>query len=79
MNAGPGAGEGKTFTLDKPQGIPVVKDVASAYKTIRAMGGQVPQNITGAIGFAGYEVQKGRSIKFKPTRKSSVVPARLTR
>lgn len=65
VDAGPGVGEGKVFTLDRPEGIPVSRDVTSAYKTIRAMGGKVPESIKGAVGFAPYEVQRGgRKISF---------------
>ncbi len=71
IDAGPGAGEGKAFSLDRPEGITIAPDLRSAYKTIEARGGKVPARITGQIGFAPYNISSGgQKIKFEKAKKT---------
>jgi hypothetical protein len=74
IDAGPGVGEGKAFSLEKPTGITVAPNMQSAYKTIQAKGGKVPANILGSIGFAHYDISRGgKAIKFDAPKKRSPV------
>ena len=81
VDAGPGEGEGKAFTLEKPEGVTIAPNMKSAYLTIQAMGGKVPSEITGQIGFASYAIKGGTSIKFPSPKKSgrTQVKPRLSR
>ena len=77
IDAGPGVGEGKAFSLDKPEGVTIAADMMSAYKTIQAKGGVVPADILGSIGFAPYAISGGgKAIKFSKPKK---VKPRLSR
>jgi hypothetical protein len=77
IDAGPGVGEGKAFTLEKPEGVTIAPNMLSAYKTIQARGGAVPAHIMGSIGFAPYSISEGgKTIKFSKPKK---IKPRLSR
>jgi hypothetical protein len=66
VNAGPGVGEGKAVWVNEspPTGVRLESGPESAYKTIQAMGGAVPGDISGSIGFSGYAISHGSNIRF---------------
>jgi hypothetical protein len=78
VDAGAGVGEGKAFTLEKPEGVTVAPNMQSAYKTVQARGGVVPEYIQGRVGFASYDISRGQRIKFERPKTAKMKP-RLSR